>query len=44
MLPKLIVGNDIIFIAEGDWVSRLLSGKSGKKDPKNPVKKRKKIE
>jgi hypothetical protein len=37
MLPKLIVGIDIISIAEGDWVCRLSSGKPGKKDSKNPV-------
>jgi hypothetical protein len=29
--------SDFIFIAEGDWVSRLSSGKPGKKDPNNPV-------
>jgi hypothetical protein len=27
----------MLFFAEGDWVSRLSSGKPGKKDPVNPV-------
>jgi hypothetical protein len=35
-LPSFLV-NDDIFVAEGDWVSRLSSGKPGKKNPRNPV-------
>jgi hypothetical protein len=29
--------NLILFFAEGDWASRLSSGKPGKENPKNPV-------